>query len=98
MAATLIGANSSAGGLFYITSGYIVKDYIESTDRLNIEVHGNVALSSMTLTGLPMIGSVNTSRYILPITSNLSIDIVSGTTSITPFSLSLAAASMPSTS
>ena len=83
MAATLIGANPSSGGLFYISSGYIIKDYIESTDRLNIEVHGNVSLSSMTLTGLPMIGSVSTSNYVLPITSNLTIDLISGTTSVT---------------
>ena len=83
MSGTLVGAGSNSGGMFYISSGYVIKDYIESTDRLHIEVHGNISLSSMTLSGLPGIGSVNTSSYILPITSNLSIDIVSGTTSIT---------------
>ena len=79
MSATFIGS----GGMFSINSGYIVKDYQEQTDRLNIEVSGNVSVSPMTLSGLPVIGSITTADYILPITSNISIDLKSGTSTVT---------------
>ena len=71
--ATLIGD----GGLFRITSGYVVKDYLESPDQLSVSVHGNVTLSPMTISGLPMINSISTSEYIMPI-NNMRIDIQSG--------------------
>ncbi len=79
MGVTFVGS----GGLFNISSGYLVKDYIESTDRLNIEINGNASVTPMTLTGLPLIGSVQTGEYELPINSNITIDIKSGTTSVT---------------
>ena len=79
MGATLVGP----GGMFELGNGYIIKDYIEDTDRLNIEIHGNVELKPMTLTGIPMIGSISTSDYVLPITSNLTVDIQSGTVTVT---------------
>ncbi len=79
MNSSLIGQ----GGLFNIASGYVVKDYRESADRLHVEVNGDVSVSPMTLSGLPIIGSISTTDYILPITSNLSIDFVSGTSSVT---------------
>ena len=78
MGATFVGS----GGMFNLTSGYMVKDYIESTDRLQLDFYGNASLTSMTLTGLPLIGSISTSGYILPITSNISVNIHSGTISI----------------
>ncbi len=79
LGATFIGS----GGMFTVSSGYIVKDYKEQTDRLDIQVNGNISLTPMTLTGLPIIGSVSTEDYILPITNNISIDLKSGTSAIT---------------
>ncbi len=76
------GFIGTSGCLFNISSGYIVKDYIEASDRLQVDVYGDISVSPMTLTGLPMIESISTADTILPITSNLSIYIHSGTTSI----------------
>ncbi|MBR7061699.1 MAG: hypothetical protein IKI42_01555, partial [Clostridia bacterium] len=78
MGATFVGN----GGLFKINTGYIVKDYIESTDRLQVDCYGDVSISSMNMTGLPIIGSINTSGYILPINSNVTINLHSGTSTI----------------
>ena len=69
--------------MFTLSSGYIVKDYVEATDRLSIRIAGTSSLSSMTISGIPLIGSISTGDYILPITSNMSIELESGTTSIT---------------
>ncbi len=78
MGATFIGSS----GMFNLSSGYLVKDYIESEDRLKVTCCGDVSVSPMTMTGLPLIGSISTDNYILPITSNITIDIQSGTTTI----------------
>ena len=74
MGVTFIGSS----GMFNISSGYIVKDYMESTDRLQIDAYGNVSVNPMTMTGLPMIGSIKTDSYVLPITSNITINIHEG--------------------
>ena len=76
LGATFVGS----GGMFNITSGYIVKDYIESTDRLQVDAYGSVSVTPMRLTGLPIIGSISTDEYILPITSNITINIHDGVT------------------
>ncbi|MBQ1167487.1 MAG: hypothetical protein II143_00145, partial [Bacteroidales bacterium] len=79
MGATFVGS----GGMFNISSGYMVKDYIESTDRMQLDVYGDATLTPMSLTGLPMIGSVSTENYVLPVTNNFSINIHNGTTTVT---------------
>ena len=78
MSATFIGSS----GLFTLSSGYLVKDYIESTDRCEISVYGNATISPMTISGIPVIGSISTGDYIMPITSNITINLRSGTTSV----------------
>ena len=78
MSATFIGSS----GLFNISSGYMIKDYIESTDRLDISIYGNATISSMTISGIPMISSISTSDYIMPINSNITINLKSGTTTV----------------
>ncbi|MBO7658937.1 MAG: hypothetical protein J6T65_06460 [Clostridia bacterium] len=79
---TSAGFIGSSACLFNVTSGYIIKDYIESSDRLRVDVYGDISVSPMTLSGLPLIGSISTESYILPITSNLTINIHSGTTTV----------------
>ncbi|MBQ4054390.1 MAG: hypothetical protein IJD17_01660, partial [Clostridia bacterium] len=67
------------GGMFVIDSGYVVKDYIENRDRLQVDVCGNIDMSSMTVD----VGQeVDSSEYVLPITNNITININSGTTTI----------------
>ena len=80
---TFIGS----GGMFTIGSGgSIVKRYDGATDRLIIDVNGDVTISSFSLkiTGLPLIGSIDlqTKDYVLPIQNNITININSGTTSL----------------
>ncbi len=68
--------------LFNVSNGYVIKDYIESTDRLQVDVYGDISVSPMILRDLPVIKTINTKKYILPITSNLTINIHSGTTTV----------------
>ena len=76
--ATLIGN----GGMFNLSSGYLLKDYIEATDRLKVDIHGDASITPMTISNLPVINNISTDKYVLPITNNLSIDIQSGTTTV----------------
>lgn len=75
--ATLIGT----GGMFKVTSGYVVKDYLENADQLSIKVYGDISISPLEISGVPVLGSVTTSDYRLPI-NNMRIDIQSGTASL----------------
>ena len=77
-----VGANS----LFTIDSGYLVKDYDETTDRQYYEIHGDVSMYRIRISmKLSLMGSVtlDSSEYVLPITSNLTVDVVSGNINIT---------------
>ncbi|MBQ3418274.1 MAG: InlB B-repeat-containing protein [Ruminococcus sp.] len=78
--ADFIGSGNSSA-MFRVSSGYVIKDYLENTDQLSVQVHGNVTLSTLTVSGLPLIGSVDTSDYDLPITNNIKIDIQTDTVS-----------------
>lgn len=79
--ATFIGD----GGMFE-PGGSLTKSYDGSTDRLILDVDGDFTLSPMSLriTGLPFIGTLNlnTSDYVLPINSNISIYVNSGKTTV----------------
>ncbi|MGM9635627.1 MAG: InlB B-repeat-containing protein, partial [Candidatus Avispirillum sp.] len=60
--------------------GSVTKTYIGSSDRLNIDVRGNATLSSIQLS---ISGTnINSASYILPINSNIDINILSGTTTV----------------
>ena len=69
------------GGMFVAKAGgYVVKDYIENRDRLQVELYGDCTLSAM---GVSLAGnSINSEGYVLPINSNISIFINSGTTTL----------------
>lgn len=70
-------------GLFVMADpdGYVVKDYIEATDRLNVEIHGDSLLSSLQLS----LGShnIDSSDFTLPITNNITVEAVEGNLAIT---------------
>lgn len=71
-AVTFIGE----GGLFVLEDGYLIKDYIEEEDRLNVKIYGDSQLSSMSVT---MYGiTLNTDNYPLPITNNISVELEQG--------------------
>ena len=60
--------------------GYITKEYLPDQDRLQIEVSGNAQINALSLE----VGgtAINSSDYTLPINSNITINILSGTTVI----------------
>jgi hypothetical protein len=77
--AIFIGDN----GLFQIIDGIVTKKYDSIRDRLVVTVNGNVALSSLTLNDLPVVGTVSTSGVLsLPINGNITINVNSGSTTI----------------
>ena len=89
VAITYVGVHGSEvpfigpDGMFNITSGYIVKDYEESTGRLNIDVHGALSVKSLSISmKISVIGSatINSSEYTLPINGNMTVTMCSGST------------------
>ncbi len=68
------------GGMFIVNDGYIVKDYIEDRDRLQVDIYGDITMSSMSVEVAKQ--TISSSDYVLPITNNITININSGTTSI----------------
>ena len=77
-----VGASDS---MFKITSGYVVKDYVEDEDRLNFEIHGDVSLTPITINmTLGLLGSIDmaTADFELPMNNNMTIHAVSGNMAI----------------
>ena len=84
---TLIGIQGSdvpfigSDGMFQITSGYVVKDYDESTGRLLIDVHGNLKVQSLSISmnlGTSGKKTINSEDYVLPINGNMTITMHRG--------------------
>lgn len=74
-----IGGPSSTNTLFLLKSGAtLTKWYDASNDRQKYELSGNAELDQIVLD----IASVSSKDYVLPLTNNLDLDILSGTTSI----------------
>lgn len=70
-----------SGGMFNLSSGYLVKKYDPASDRLLINVCGNGLLSSIafSLTVLKVIPiNLDAKNYVLPINNNISIAVKSG--------------------
>ena len=67
-------------------SGSITKRYDGSTDRLVFDVDGDATLQplSLSIKDLPLVGTLNlnTEDYVLPINSNITINVNSGTTNV----------------
>ncbi len=84
---TLAGINGAEvpfigpNGMFNINSGSIVKDFDESTGRLEIDVHGDISMKSLKISlKVALIGSatINSAEYLLPVTSNLTVRAKNG--------------------
>lgn len=75
---------STNTGMFRLQSGCtFTKKYIPATDRMLYEVDGDFTIGTMALNFTTII-SLKTEQYDLPINSNFSVDIRSGTTTIAP--------------
>ena len=63
--------------MFCLTSGYLVKRYDGASDRLVIDVYGDVSVAGIKL----KVGfaSISSSNYELPLNSNITVNIKSGT-------------------
>lgn len=69
-------------GLFRLDSGATLqKEYIPALDRMKYTISGNAALTSISLTVLNY--NINSASYVLPINSNITLSIDSGTVSVT---------------
>ena len=84
---TLVGIQGSAvpfigpNGMFNILSGSVTKDYDEATDRLKIIVDGEIGMQSLSISmKLSLIGTktINSSKYDLPVTNNLTVIVKEG--------------------
>ena len=91
MSSQLVGSGVpfiGPNGMFNITSGYIVKDYDETTGRLLIDSYGNFSVKSLSITltvhiivDIPY--TVDSSDYVLPINGNMTINMHSGSVTMT---------------
>ena len=72
------------GGMFRAAEGgSIVKEYLPESDRLQIDVIGGGSINSLGVDmGAVVSGSLDTSAFILPITNNITINMLSGVTSV----------------
>lgn len=66
-----------SGAMFNITSGYVVKEYNGTTDRLLIDVNGAVSLSSIEIV-LAANQGINSAEYVLALNGNITITIKAG--------------------
>ena len=68
---------SNSGAMFNLTSGYVIKDYDETADRLVVESYGSLSVSPITMS----VGgtNINSKDYELPINSNISVTVHNGT-------------------
>ncbi len=71
---------SSSEAMFNLSSGYVVKEYDGSTDRLIVRSYGNISVSPISM----KVGtsSIDSADYDLPISSALTVDAVSGAITI----------------
>ena len=79
--ANFIG-NATDGGLFQLKKdgGWLTKRYDGTTDRLIMTIHGDAAIKSLSM---KVYIPINTQNYSLPINSNMSVVLETGTMEIT---------------
>jgi hypothetical protein len=71
--------------MFTLNSGYVTKRYDGSTDRLILDIYGDVELGALTIkmqVGLGGASTFNSENYVLPITNNVTINVHSGKTTL----------------
>ena len=75
---------NASGYMFKLTSsdGYLLKDYIEGKDKVSYQMYGNASICPLTISGVPIVGTVSTEDYTLPLNGGMMIDVKSGTTTV----------------
>ncbi len=74
---------SNSNAMFNLTSGSMVKKYDKATDRLIIDINGEMNISSISIEiKYIMAVTVESSKFPLPITNNMTVNIHSDTTTI----------------
>ncbi len=73
---TAVNFIGPSGAMFNLTSGNVVKKYDGTTDRMMIEVNGNLSVSTVELSFGT--SSINSKDYDLPINSNITVTAKSG--------------------
>ena len=63
---------AKSGAMFSLADGYVIKRYDGSTDRLVIDLHGDMSLSPISMK--VSITSINSKNYDLPINSNITVN------------------------
>ena len=71
---TFIGTD----GMFQISSGTLTKEYKASLDRLFVLLDGSGALNSVSLSGIPVVNSIDSTNFELPINSNITVKCLDG--------------------
>lgn len=69
--------------MFQITNGYLGKSYDENTDRLVVDIYGDVTVAPYSFSiKVGLLGSVtmDSSKYVLPLTQNLTVNVKNGKT------------------
>ena|GEM_PF-1687974 len=77
---TAVAFVGPSGSLFTLSSGYLTKDYDETSDRMIVDVYG-----SMTITAITMkvaIAEIASGKDVLPINGNFTVTLHSGTTTM----------------
>ena len=72
-------SGSGGGAMFQLSSGYITKDFDESTGRLVFTINGNVSVSAIDMSlKVAAIGTVNinSSNFNLPIPGHMSVEAI----------------------
>ncbi len=74
---------SDSNAMFSLTSGYMVKKYDKATDRLLIDINGDMTVSSISVEIKYLFDiTVDSSKFPLGINGNMTININSGTTTL----------------
>lgn len=72
----------NSGAMFSVSEGgYFAKEYLPDQDRLEVTVNGDARINSLTLTLMGI--SISSANYVLPINNCMTLNVVSGTTTIT---------------
>ena len=73
--------------MFLIDSGYVVKDYVEGTGRMDIKIYGDISVSKIDMSiqvgiDIPFVSDgtvdIDSSKYALPISQHLTFTVESG--------------------
>ncbi len=76
VASSSVNFFGQTNAMFNLTDGYVVKKYDGSTDRLIVELNGDMSISPVKMT--ISIYTVDSSQYELPVNSNITINVKGG--------------------